>query len=192
MDNKDILQILKFFSELNIEEMNFKSEKFELSLKKSKYFNIPDYQKNNNILNNILTGNFKNLDILTNNEIDQLLSALGKKNINVYKNLKNENDLNFSEKKSNTDTNNNKDNNEKNIKIVTSPIVGTFYEAPAPGKPPFVKVGDKVSKGQVLCIIEAMKVMNKIESEIEGEIVEKLVKNEQPVEFGTPLFKIKV
>ncbi len=80
---------------------------------------------------------------------------------------------------------------EENFKIIKSPMVGTFYESSSPDKPPFVKVGDKVHKGQVLCIIEAMKLMNEIESEFDGEIVEVCVKNEDIVEYGMPLFKIK-
>lgn len=74
--------------------------------------------------------------------------------------------------------------------IVKSPIVGTFYSAAGPEAEDYVKVGDKVKKGQVLCIIEAMKLMNEIESEFDGEIAEILVKNEQMVEFGQPLFRI--
>lgn len=80
---------------------------------------------------------------------------------------------------------------EENYKIVKSPMVGTFYESSSPEKEPFVKVGDKVHKGQVLCIVEAMKLMNEIESEFDGEIVEVCVKNEEMVEYGMPLFKIK-
>jgi len=73
---------------------------------------------------------------------------------------------------------------------ITSPIVGTFYESNAPGKPPLVIVGKKVKKGEVVCIIEAMKVMNEIQSGFDGEIAEVLVKNEQLVEFGQQLFRI--
>lgn len=72
--------------------------------------------------------------------------------------------------------------------VVKSPIVGTFYEATSPGAEPFVKVGDHVDAGQVLCIIEAMKLMNEIESDIAGEVLQVLVKNGQPVEYGEPLF----
>src|SRR5512140_645010 len=74
---------------------------------------------------------------------------------------------------------------------VKSPIVGTFYEAGSPGVPPFVKVGDTVQVGQVLCIIESMKLMNEIESEVAGVIVSKLVANAQPVEYGEALFAIR-
>jgi acetyl-CoA carboxylase biotin carboxyl carrier protein len=75
--------------------------------------------------------------------------------------------------------------------IVKSPIVGTFYDSPAPGSPPFVKVGDVVEVGQVLCIVEAMKLMNEIESDAAGEIVERIVQTGQPVEYGQSLFAIK-
>jgi len=74
---------------------------------------------------------------------------------------------------------------------VTSPIVGTFYRASSPEKPPYVEAGDIVKKGQVLCIIEAMKLMNEIESETTGKIVQILVENGQPVEYGQPLFVIE-
>ncbi len=76
-------------------------------------------------------------------------------------------------------------------KKLVSPMVGTFYAQAAPEKPPYVKVGDKVKKGQTICIIEAMKLMNEIESEFDGEILEVLVKNEEMVEYGQPLFLIK-
>jgi acetyl-CoA carboxylase biotin carboxyl carrier protein len=75
--------------------------------------------------------------------------------------------------------------------IVKSPIVGTFYEGPKPGDPPFVKVGDSVEPGQVLCIIESMKLMNEIESEVSGTIVAKLMENGRAVEYGEALFAIR-
>ena len=80
---------------------------------------------------------------------------------------------------------------EENYKVIKSPMVGTFYASSAPDKDPYVKVGDKISKGQVVCIVEAMKLMNEIESEFDGEIVEICVNNEDVVEYGKPLFKIK-
>ena len=80
---------------------------------------------------------------------------------------------------------------EAGLHIIQSPIVGTFYEAPSPGSPPFVKAGDTVENGQVLCIIEAMKLMNEIESDVAGEIVKRLVNNGQPVEYGQKLFAIR-
>jgi acetyl-CoA carboxylase biotin carboxyl carrier protein len=80
---------------------------------------------------------------------------------------------------------------EEELHSVKSPIVGTFYESPAPGSLPFVKPGDQVAAGQVLCIIEAMKLMNEIESDASGEVVKVLVNNGQPVEYGQPLFAIR-
>jgi acetyl-CoA carboxylase biotin carboxyl carrier protein len=78
-----------------------------------------------------------------------------------------------------------------NEHIVKSPIVGTYYDAPKPGDPVFVKVGDVVEAGQVLCIIESMKLMNEIESEIAGTVVAKLMENGRPVEYGEALFAIR-
>ncbi len=80
---------------------------------------------------------------------------------------------------------------EAGLHIVKSPIVGTYYEAPSPGSPPFIKVGDEVSAGQVLCIVEAMKLMNEIESDVAGEVVKILVTNNQPIEYGQSLFAIR-
>ena len=80
---------------------------------------------------------------------------------------------------------------EEGLHTVKSPIVGTFYEAPSPGAPPFVKVGDAVEVGQVLCIVEAMKLLNEIESDFAGEIVKKLAVNGQPIEYGQELFVIR-
>lgn len=76
--------------------------------------------------------------------------------------------------------------------VVRSPIVGTFYEAPGPGTPPFTAVGATVKKGQTLCIIEAMKLMNEIESDVTGTVLEVLVDNEKPVQYDQPLFRIAV
>lgn len=80
---------------------------------------------------------------------------------------------------------------DEGLHLVKSPIVGTFYESPSPGSPPFVKVGDTIESGQILCIIEAMKLMNEIESDISGELVKRLINNSQPVEYGQPLFAIR-
>ncbi len=80
---------------------------------------------------------------------------------------------------------------EEGLHTVKSPIVGTFYEAPSPGAPPFVKVGDTVEVGQVLCIVEAMKLLNEIESDFAGEIIKKFASNGQPIEYGQELFVIR-
>jgi len=80
---------------------------------------------------------------------------------------------------------------EEGLHMVRSPIVGTFYESPSPGSPPFVKVGDVIEAGQVLCIVEAMKLMNEIEADAAGELVKILVNNGQPIEYGQELFAIR-
>lgn len=82
--------------------------------------------------------------------------------------------------------------NGEDLHIVKSPIVGTYYGSPSPGASPFVSPGDRVEKGQVICIVEAMKLMNEIEADAAGEIVKCLVTNGQPIEFGQPLFSIRV
>lgn len=74
---------------------------------------------------------------------------------------------------------------------VTSPMVGTFYRSPTPDEPPFIEVGDTIRRGQTVCIIEAMKLMNELEAEVTGEVVEILVENGEPVEFGQPLMRVK-
>ncbi len=84
-----------------------------------------------------------------------------------------------------------KEDVQKNYVVVTSPIVGTFYRSPSPDTAVYVEVGDVVKKGQILCIIEAMKLMNEIEAEVSGKVVEIVVENAQPVEYGEPLFHIE-
>jgi len=77
------------------------------------------------------------------------------------------------------------------LHIVKSPIVGTYYGSPSPGAAPFVSPGDRVEKGQVICIVEAMKLMNEIEADASGEVVKCFISNGQPIEFGQPLFSIR-
>jgi acetyl-CoA carboxylase biotin carboxyl carrier protein len=79
---------------------------------------------------------------------------------------------------------------DKNWVDITSPMVGTFYRAPAPGEPPFAEIGDPIGKGQTVCIIEAMKLMNEIEAEASGKVMEILVENAQPVEYGQVLMRL--
>ncbi len=81
---------------------------------------------------------------------------------------------------------------QKGLHVITSPIVGTFYRAPSPEADPFAEVGQRVPKGKTLCIIESMKLMNEIESDVEGEIVEVFPLNGQPVEYGEKLFAIRL
>lgn len=85
----------------------------------------------------------------------------------------------------------NYDEPEENLSYIQSPMVGTFYRSPAPGKPPFVEIGQKVKKGDTICIIEAMKMMNQVKSEFDGKIVDIKVENGQPVEFNESLVSIE-
>ena len=96
---------------------------------------------------------------------------------------------NTKENSVNQESDENLDVQDNNFEKITAPLVGTFYESPKPGEAPFVAVGDSIKEGQSLCIIEAMKIFNTIESDFNGEITEILVKDGQPVEFGQPLFK---
>ena len=81
---------------------------------------------------------------------------------------------------------------EEGLHLVRSPIVGTYYESPSPGSPPFCRPGDRIEVGQILCIVEAMKLMNEIESDVAGELVKILVNNGQPIEYGQELFSIRI
>ena len=84
-----------------------------------------------------------------------------------------------------------KEEKSTNIKTITSPMVGTFYRSPSPEAPPFVEIGAMVKFGQAVCIIEAMKIMNEVESEVAGKIISVLVEDGQPVEYGEPLFHVE-
>jgi len=81
---------------------------------------------------------------------------------------------------------------DSNVHVIRSPIVGTFYRAPSPESDPFAQIGQRVSRGKILCIIESMKLMNEIESDVEGEILEVYPRNGQPVEYGEKLFAIRL
>jgi acetyl-CoA carboxylase biotin carboxyl carrier protein len=81
---------------------------------------------------------------------------------------------------------------DQNVHVVTSPIVGTFYRSPSPEADPFAQIGERISKGKILCIIESMKLMNEIESDVEGEVVAVYPRNGQPVEYGEKLFAIRL
>jgi len=81
---------------------------------------------------------------------------------------------------------------EEGLHVITSPIVGTFYRSPSPEADPFAEVGQRIARGKILCIIESMKLMNEIESDVEGEIVEVYPRNGQPVEYGEKLFAIRL
>lgn len=150
---------------------------FELKLEDGFYIRMNKYEKPQKIENRIINNNYtteenkenKNFSIENKSELKN----------NVANNTENK----LSEI-------NNKENTKKEGNFVNSPIVGTFYSSNSPTSPAFVKVGDLVSKGDVLCIVEAMKVMNEIKSSHSGRIEEILVENEDMVEYNQPLFRI--
>ncbi|MCX8058734.1 MAG: acetyl-CoA carboxylase biotin carboxyl carrier protein [Spirochaetes bacterium] len=161
---KNIAKIMENFSNLNIDYLEYEGENFKLKLKKNPVKIVNQkFIEDQSFLGSEISKDQVSQQITTQKNGQPIIPELDEKNI---------------------------DNNS--IHIVKSPIIGTFYRSPAPDKPPFVEIGNKIKKGDILCIIEAMKVMNKIESEVNGEIVEILVENGKPVEYGTPLFKIKV
>ncbi|MBP1888639.1 acetyl-CoA carboxylase biotin carboxyl carrier protein [Clostridium moniliforme] len=149
------------------------------------YFEYKD--KNSNIkMDKSLTREVNNLNKQDNNKKINTGDKVLEKNI-LEKKLSDE----VKEDKTNNLKENINEKEEISGSIVTSPMVGTFYGSPSPDSESFVKVGDPVKKGDVLCIIEAMKLMNEIESEFSGTVAEILVKDGDMVEYGTPLFKIK-
>lgn len=149
------------------------------------YFEYKD--KNSNIkMDKSLTREVNNLNKQDNNKKINTGDKVLEKNI-LEKKLSDE----VKEDKTNNLKENINEKEEISGSIVTSPMVGTFYGSPSPDSESFVKVGDPVKKGDVLCIIEAMKLMNEIESEFSGTVADILVKDGDMVEYGTPLFKIK-
>lgn len=129
----------------------------------------------------------KKEQLLQEEAIKPVVHTAVKDNIPVQKELQDtvREEHNIAEEKAEKHT------DDKNIVTVTSPIVGTLYLAAGPDKDNFVSIGSRVNKGDVLCIIEAMKLMNEIESEVSGEVVEILAQNEEMVEYGEPLFRIR-
>ncbi|HOK40897.1 MAG TPA: acetyl-CoA carboxylase, biotin carboxyl carrier protein [bacterium] len=115
-----------------------------------------------------------------------------KKEENVYIQPKEEKKISYEKILKKEEIKEKSDQEDKNTKIIKSPITGTFYSAPAPNAPPFVNIGDKVTSDKVLCIIEAMKIMNEIKSDCSGIVKEIYIKNEETVQQGTPLFKIEL
>ena len=148
-----------------------------------------DYNEIKNLINDIGKSNVDEVSL----EFPDGIKISVKKNIAPTQVVK-ENVTEVRENNVKTETiaiNEVKKSEQDNYKIIKSPMVGTFYSKSAPTAEPFVKVGDKVKKGQTLCIIEAMKLMNEIEAECDGEIAEICVTDDNMVEFGEMLFKIK-
>lgn len=146
-----------------------------------------DYNEIKNLINDIGQSNVDEVNL----EFPDGIKISVKKNNEVVKEVVKENAIETTENSRQTTIVKENEEQNEDCKIIKSPMVGTFYSKSSPTANPFVKVGDKVKKGQVLCILEAMKLMNEIESEYDGEIVEVCVKDDEMVEFGQALFKIR-
>ncbi|WP_050606288.1 acetyl-CoA carboxylase biotin carboxyl carrier protein [Clostridium niameyense] len=146
-----------------------------------------DFKEIEGIIKAVSESNLSSLDI----ECDGVSIKMKKEKDIVCDKIISKDQLPLTEDKYNVEEIVEEEIEDENYVTVVSPIVGTFYESSGVGKEPYVKVGDKIKKGDILCIVEAMKVMNEIESEIDGEVVSILVKNEDMVEYGEDLFKIR-
>jgi acetyl-CoA carboxylase biotin carboxyl carrier protein len=162
LDHEDLNRLIEKISSSDIQEFSLEGEDFKLEIKRNLY-NQP--QGNNNLVSNTLFDK-------------QIIS--NQKSINDNISIVDEPEVPQVAPPGRTD-----------LTEITSPMVGTFYRAAAPGEEPFVEVGNNVKIGQTICILEAMKLMNEIESEFNAEIVEILVENGTPVEFGQVLMRVK-
>lgn len=169
MEYNEIIGLMQEMESTGLTRIKIEQENFKLLLEK----NITNTQsRQSSVADKVITDDL----VMSNLMADGAMSNSSSLDSTLVKNTRN------------------KTIDKKNIletKKILSPMVGTFYGQPGPDKPPYVKVGDMVKKGQTVCIIEAMKLMNEIESEVEGEIIECLVENEDMVEFGQPLFIVK-
>jgi acetyl-CoA carboxylase biotin carboxyl carrier protein len=164
MKAKEIQELIDFIAKSGLDEVNIETEEFKIKVKKSS-----ESKKN---------GDSSKSSAASLSQEESITSP--------SKSLNSSNEVNAATP-ANASTN---ANDESRYKIVTSPMIGTFYRSANPGSPYFVNVGDKVTAGQTVCIVEAMKLFNEIESEISGTVVKILVENASPVEYDQPLFLI--
>ena len=162
LDHEDLDRLIEKISTSDIQEFSLEGEDFKLEIKR-----------------NLFDQNQFTSNLVSNNEIDRKTNV-NQKSINNASSVGNEPEEPQVAPPGRSD-----------LTEITSPMVGTFYRAAAPGEDPFVEVGNKVQVGQTICILEAMKLMNEIESEFNAEIVEILVENGTPVEFGQILMRVK-
>ena len=162
LDHEDLNRLIEKISTSDIQEFSLEGEDFKLEIKRNLF-------DQNQVTNNLVSNTTFDRQLITN-----------QKSINDNASIVNEADSPQVAPPGRTD-----------LTEITSPMVGTFYRAAAPGEDPFVEVGNNVKVGQTICILEAMKLMNEIESEFDAEIVEILVENGTPVEFGQVLMRVK-
>ena len=162
LDHEDLNRLIEKISTSDIQEFSLEGEDFKLEIKRNLF-------DQNQLTNNLIP----------NNSIDKQINV-NQKSINDNVSIVNEPEEPQVAPPGRSD-----------LTDITSPMVGTFYRAAAPGEDPFVEVGNNIKVGQTICILEAMKLMNEIESEFNAEIVEMLVENGTPVEFGQVLMRVK-
>ena len=162
LDHEDLNRLIEKISTSDIQEFSLEGEDFKLEIKRNL---IDQNQVNNNLDSN---SSFDRQPITNQKSINENISLANKPEIPQVA-----------------------PPGRSDLTEITSPMVGTFYRAAAPGEEPFVEVGNKVKVGQTICILEAMKLMNEIESEFNAEIIEILVENGTPVEFGQVLMRVK-
>ena len=162
LDHEDLNRLIEKISTSDIQEFSLEGEDFKLEIKRNL---IDKNQVNNNLDSN---SSFERQVVANQKSINENISLANKPAIPQVA-----------------------PPGRSDLTEITSPMVGTFYRAAAPGEEPFVEVGNNVKVGQTICILEAMKLMNEIESEFNGEIVEILVENGTPVEFGQVLMRVK-
>ena len=172
LDHEDLNRLIDKISTSDIQEFSLEGEDFKLEIKR----NLTDQSQfsNNSVSNNSVSNNS-----VSNNSVDKQTIA-NQKSINDNISIVNQPEVTQVAPPGRSD-----------LTDITSPMVGTFYRAAAPGEEPFVEVGNNIKVGQTICILEAMKLMNEIESEFNAEIVEILVENGTPVEFGQVLMRVK-
>ncbi len=161
LDHEDLNRLIEKISTSDIQEFSLEGEDFKLEIKRNLF-------DQNQLSNNLVS----------NTSFDK--QSIAKKSINENVSIVNEPEAPQVAPPGRSD-----------LTEITAPMVGTFYRAAAPGEDPFVEVGNNVKVGQTICILEAMKLMNEIESEFDGEIIEILVENGTPVEFGQVLMRVK-
>jgi acetyl-CoA carboxylase biotin carboxyl carrier protein len=170
LDFNEIRQLLATIAQTDIAEVTLKSDDFELTVRKAVSFGnhaLPTGQATVSGIVGTATTTVSTPTLSTERVLDSTAASAGVQlSVNAPSTI------------------------DQRLVEVSSPMVGTFYRAPAPGEAPFVEVGDRVRQGQTVCIIEAMKLMNEIEAELSGQVMEILVQNGEPVEYGQALMKI--
>ncbi|WP_413165398.1 acetyl-CoA carboxylase biotin carboxyl carrier protein [Capilliphycus salinus ALCB114379] len=172
LDLNQLRELLADIDKTNISELTLKSDDFELTVRKE----IPLGERSLSPMDSMLTGGVRSSELASSPVVSPSPTHLSEK-------------ATSSGSPTSSVPSSSLSSDTKWVEV-TSPMVGTFYRSPAPDEPPFVEKSDRVTVGQVVCIIEAMKLMNEIESEVSGQIVEILVENGAPVEYGQALMRI--